>query len=640
MSYLNFNKAELVNLEYSLKRELLATNRLGGYCNTTLVGCNTRKYHGLFVIPIEKFEGKRHLLLSALDETLTQHNHSFNLGIRDYGTLYEPRGHKYIVDFELNNSATLTYKVGGMLFQKSLLFVRNQEQLLIKYTLLDAASSTKLTIKPFLAFREIHSLTKANSEAETSYTSVENGAAYKMYEGFPKLYIQFNKKGEYISQPDWYRNVEYMEEKRRGYDYREDLFVPGLFEFSITKGESVIISISTKEIKARGLKSAFEKEFKLHSQRDSFDACLKSAAKQFLIKTKNKSEIVAGYTWLGKGLRETLLSLPGLTIFNDGDTDAFNDILDNTIKSYSTQLLKGSRQAEGALWFFWLAQQYSEYVKDDSIFWNKYGTFLKKIVMSYINGERMGVQLMNNGLLWTKMNGVALSWMNAYLPDGTPITERAGYQVETNALWYNAVSYLIDHSKSNLKVLKEIQKKIEENFYNIFWVEERNHLADYVDDRGQNKFTRPNQLIACVLQYSPIGEDVKGKIFNAVKKELLTFRGIRTLSPKNPLYKGLYEGDHQSRDLAYHQGSTRTWLLGFYIEAGVMLYGKVFVQKAIELVDAYEEDMTIHGIGCISEVYDGNPPHNPHGAISHSVATASLIRAKYLISQFNKKEKK
>lgn len=640
MSYLNFNKAELVNLEYSLQREILATNKTGGYCNTTIVGCNTRKYHGLFVMPIDRFGGRNHLLLSAIDETLIQHDREFNLGIRSYGDIYDPRGHKYIVDFELDKACTLTYRVGGMVFTKSLIFVGNKEQLLIKYTLLDAHSQTVLRLKPFLAFRDIHSLTRANNDANTKYEAVENGCSFRMYDGFPNLVLQTNKKNEYVASPDWYRNVVYREEERRGFDHSEDLFVPGFFELPIAKGESIILSISTSEVYTKGLKRSFESVISQKESRDSFDSCLKIAAKQFIVHNEGQTEICAGYSWLGKGLRETLLSLPGLTLFNDGDLKTFDEVINSTVSIYSNQLFNGSRQAEASLWLTWLAQQFSLFTGNPKLAWEKFGELLKKIAASFIAGGRMGVTLNSeNGMLFTKMNGVALSWMNAYGADGSPITERVGYQVETNSLWYNTLCYLMDNekkygrSKKSVMLWKEIKERIDSSFYDMFWVPERAHLADYVDESGQNKFTRPNQLFACVLDYSPVSEEVRANVIRAVYKELLTVRGIRTLSPKNPLYKGVYEGNQYQRDLAYHQGCTRTWLLGFFIDASLKLFGEA-ASGCEKLVDAFEEDMTIHGIGSIAELYDGNPPHHPHGAISHSVAVAELLRAKYLLRKF------
>lgn len=647
MSYLKFDKEELVNLEYSLVREVLATNKTGGYLNTTLVGCNTRKYHGLFVLPVKNFDNRRYVLLSSLDETLIQHGREFNLGIHCYGkNNYEPRGHKYIVDFEFDKYPTTTYRVGGILFSKSMLFLHNKEQLLIKYTLLDAHSATTLRLRPFLSFREIHALTHANEDADRGYSVVENGAAYRLYDGFPTVNLQLNKQNDYFHNPDWYYNIEYLEEKRRGFLYQEDLYTPGYFELPIKKGESVIVSVSTAPVATKGLSGVFTREAAKRISLQSYDDCLHRAAKQFIVSSgKGIKEIYAGYTWLGKGLRETLIALPGLTLFTDGDTAQFDEILESTFKIYGHQLLHGSKQAEAALWLFWVIQQYARFTGDEQGTWLKYRKRLKPILKSFIDGGRMGVTLEDNGLLCARMNGVAMTWMNAYDKDGAPVTERGGFQVETNAFWYNAISYTIDMETKYgsdtryIYSLQTLKDKLDANYYNVFWCEERQHLADYVDENGQNVFTRPNQMFACCLDYSPLTEEVKGKIMESVKKELLTARGIRTLAPKNPLYKGVYDGNQDQRDHAYHQGSTRVWLLTFYIEAMFKLYGEMFSRRATELIDAFEEDIERHGVGAICELYDGDPPHNPHGAISSAVATASLLRSEYLVNKYKTEEK-
>lgn len=647
MSYLKFDKAELVNLEYSLAREILATNKTGGYLNTTIVGCNTRKYHGLFVLPVRNFDGRRYVLLSSLDETLIQHDREFNLGIHCYGkSNYEPRGHKYIVDFQFEKYPVLTYRVGGVMFSKSMLFLHNKEQLLIKYTLLDAHSSTVLRLRPFLAFREIHALTHANENADRNYTQVENGAGYRLYDGFPEVNIQINRKNDYLHCPDWYYNIEYLEEQRRGFQYQEDLYSPGYFELPIKKGESVIVSVSTSPVSSKGLSAVFAREEEKRITLRSYEDCLKRSAKQFIVGSgKGLKEIYAGYTWMGKGLRETMISLPGLTLCADGDTAMFEEVLDSAIRIYAHQLGRGSKQADAALWLFWAVQQYINYTGDSRTVWKKYSDRLKLLIMSFVNNERMGVKLSDNGLLWVRMNGVAMTWMNAYDQDGSPVTERSGYQVETNALWYNAICLALEmetlygSDPRFIGLLRSLKDNVEAGFFKTFWLEDRGHLADYVDEKGKNTDMRPNQIFACSFDYSPLTEEVRGKVMDAVKRELLTSRGIRTLSPKSPLYKGIYDGDQNRRDHAYHQGSTRVWLLTFYIEAMFRLYGNMFVRRASELNGAFEEDIERHGVGCICELYDGDPPHNPHGAISSAVATASLLRSEYLIGK-NKKEEK
>ena len=646
MSYLKFDKAELVNLEYSLAREVLATNKTGGYLDTTLVGCNTRKYHGLFVLPVKCFENRRYVLLSSLDETLIQHGRDFNLGIHCYGkNNYEPRGHKYMVDFEFEKYPVMTYRVGGIMFSKSLLFLHNKEQLLIKYTLLDAHSATTLRLRPFLAFREIHSLTRANEAADRGYVAVENGAAYRLYDGFPSVNIQLNKKNDYFHNPDWYYNIEYLEEKRRGFQYTEDLFTPGYFELPIKKGESVIVSVSTSPVATRGLSGVFNRDAAKRISLQSYDDCLKRAAKQFIVNSgKGLKEIYSGYTWLGKGLRETMIALPGLTLYADGDTKLFEEILDSTFRIYNQQLMHGSKQADAALWLYWVVQQYALFTGDVQGTWLRYNDRLKAIIRTFLDGDRMGVSLSDNGLLWARMNGVAMTWMNAYDSEGVPVTERGGWQVEVNAFWYNAVCYVLDmesrFGKDRRLVyrLQAVKDKMDQSYMQTFWMADRHELADYVDEKGQDSSTRPNQMFACALDYSPLSEEIKGEVMECVKRELLTARGIRTLSPKSPLYKGVYDGDQNRRDHAYHQGATRVWLLTFYIDAMLKLYGNMYVRRSMELVRAFEEDMERHGIGSVCELYDGDPPHNPHGAVSSAVATAALLRSEYFINRYKKEE--
>lgn len=639
MAYLKFNKAELVNLEYSLKREILLTNSAGGYANSTIVGCNTRKYHGLLVVPVDAFGGQKHILLSALDETLVQHGKPFNLGIHNYGSVYEPRGHKYIVDFEADPNIKITYRVGGMVFVKEFVMVSKQDQILIKYTLVDAHYDTVLRLKPYLAFRNTHALTYANTTASTHYTPIENGASFKMYEGFPELNLQLSRECDYVANPDWYRGVVYSEEYRRGFDCTEDLFVPGFFEFPLKKGETVVFSASTKEVSTDTLKRLFTKEVNAKHPCDNYDDCLKAAAIKLITARGGKTEICSGYSWMATGvLRDTCIHLPGLTIFNDGNVKLFKKILDDLIAKHTDELLKGSLQVEAPLRLTEVMQHYLLFTSNGKKIWKEYGELLKAIIMSYIAG-RDEVRLHDNGLLWASKHGVALSWMNAYI-HGVPVTERRGYQVETNCLWYNALCFAADmehlygKDKEFISRVQEIRRSIENNFYNMFWVEERRHLADYIDESGQNKFTRPNQLYACSLQYSPVTEVVQAEILKAVKRELLTTKGVRTLSPKNPLYKGVYEGNQNQRDAAYHNGCTRPWLLGAYIAANFKLYGSPFARKAEELVSSFEEDMNVHGIGAIAEIYDGDPPHHSHGAINSAVSISEILRCKYMINKY------
>lgn len=648
MEYLKFDKNKLVNLEYSLKREMLSTNRAGGYLSTTIICSNTRKYHGLLVAPIEEFDGDNHVILSTLDETIVKQNESFNLSIHRYPGIYEPRGHKYITNFEYEPTPAITYQVGNVILKKELLLLHYDEHLLVRYTVLDAQSSIKLRLKPFLAFRPIHKLSKANMDANTKYNTIANGISSKLYLGFPTLFMQLDKKNEFIPTPDWYYSIEYLEEQKRGYDFQEDLFVPGYFEVSLKKGDSVIFSAGFKETAPAGLKKRFNNELEKRPPKNSFVDCLKNSAAQFIVKRGRATEVVAGYPWFGRWGRDTFIALPGLTLSAFGDAKTCKDVLDTMSSELKNGLFPNIGKSTNAaynsvdapLWYFWAIQQYDYFTKESAEVWKSYGKKMKAILKSYREGASHNIRMHDNGLIWAEEKGKALTWMDAIV-FGKPVTPRAGYAVEINALWYNAVCYTLDLAKKFkdtvfVKAWRDVPALIEQSFMPTFWCQERQHLADYVDSEGQNIFTRPNQIFAASLPYAVVNDEIKGKILSVVERELLTPKGIRTLSPKNPLYEGRYEGDQPTRDRAYHQGTVWPWLLGHYVETNFKLYGEAFVTLATQIVNNFEEDMTYYGIGSVAEVYDADPPQEPGGCISQAWSIGELLRIIQMIEHYKK----
>ncbi|MBQ1701114.1 MAG: glycogen debranching enzyme family protein, partial [Prevotella sp.] len=316
MSYLRFEKALMTNLQDSLPKELLRTNRSGAYSCSTIVDCNIRKYHGLLVVPVPELDDENHVLLSSLDCTVVQHGAEFNLGLHKYqGNNYSPKGHKYIREFDCDKIPTTVYRVGGVILKKEFVFQAYEDRILIRYTLEDAHSQTTLRFRPFLAFRSVRQFTHENSTASREYHEVDNGIKTCMYAGYPDLYMQFSKKNEFIFQPDWYRGVEYPKEQERGYASNEDLYVPGYFEMDIKKGESIVFSASTSEIKTSRLKKLFEEEVSLRPPRDNFFHCLVNAAHQFHNREKNDDRyLLAGYPWFKARARDTFIALPGLTL--------------------------------------------------------------------------------------------------------------------------------------------------------------------------------------------------------------------------------------------------------------------------------------------------------------------------------------
>ena len=642
MAFLKFNKSELVNLEYSLKREIIAANKSGAYCNTSIVTCNTRRYHGLLAVPVGDLGGGKYVLLSSLDESLVLSGKQFNLGIHCYGDTYEPRGHKYIVDFDADPVPTVTYKVGGILFSKTIMMVPDNDQVLIKYELLDAPSKVFLVLKPFLAFRSIHSLTNQNNEAYTGADEIDGGVSYRLYDGFPDLNIQISGASAYKHQPYWYNGITYSDEYRRGFDCREDLLVPGMFQMELKPGESIVVSASVNEVNPRGLKRKFTDTLKKLGTVDNHHDLLVRNADLFKVHDGDKAYINAGFSWLETGLlRETIVSLPGLTLYANGDCEEFEKILDTLIEKEQERLFHRTTQCEAPLRMTETIQQYIRFSGKEKQIWKKYGETLKGIIESYAPGCRKEVTMHPNGLLWTQMDNVALSWMNAYVY-GHPVTERAGYQVETNAFWYNALCFAIDMEnkygpkKNNEFVARWIPVRdlVRQNFQPTFWREDWGYLVDYVNNGPQDQAVRPNQLFAVCLEYSPVEDEVISEVVMTINDELVTKRGLRSLSPRNEAYRGVYEGSQIDRDLAYHQGCAFPALLAPYVDICFKMMGDAFYKRAEYLTEGFFQDISKHGVGAFSELYDGDPPHEPHGAISSAMSTAALLTIEHIMKQY------
>ena len=645
MSYLSFKKDQLINLEYSLAREFLGTNRGGGYCSSTLVFCNTRKYHGLLVVPIEKFRGKNYVMLSSLDETILQHGRDFNFGVHKYEGTYEPRGHKYIVDISYEKAFTVTYQVGGVVLKKEILMMHNAPQVLIRYTLEDAHSATLLRLNPLLAFRDIHSLSKQNPVANTQVEEVDGGVRAKLYPEFPYLYMQLSKPANFGGAAYWNNNIYYTKEKERGYDFQEDLLSVGAFEVSLKKGESIVFSASLEEAKSKNLAKDFTKYLKERADRNSFEECLQYTASQFIIQKAGETRIKAGYHWYDSTTRDTFIALPGIAL-SGSTAKIFDEVLQSALKycyngrfarDISTHVINPVFDADTSLWFFWTLQQYEkETTKTKQQIWKEYGETLKTILNTFKSREHKTMRMDDNGLVWSDDLSHPLTWFNAENNYG-PIVPRNGYVVEVNALWYNAVCYALElakeaKDKTFLSEWGTMPEIIAESFNQIFWIESEKYLADYANHTHQNTEVRPNQLLACALDYSPLTEKRQRKVLAIITQELLTPKGLRSLSPESPRYEGESVGNVFVRDKATFNGSVHPWFVGFYVEANLKLFGNTYIPDGKTFLENFEEEINTHGVGLISAIYDGNPPFNPRGCISNAKNVAEILRAQWLLS--------
>ena len=649
MPGLKFDKRELGNLEYSLQREMLATDRRGGYMSTTIVGCNTRKYHGLIVAPID-MSNNAYVLLSSLDETIVQHDQSFNLALHRFRGVYEPRGHKYITDFEYTPCPTITYRVGGVILRKEILWIHKRTQMMIRYTLVDAHSDTTLRLRPFLAFRNKHELSKANMYANVRSYPVTNGVKNRLYDGFPWLHMQLSKAdAKFVPAPDWYYDFEYQKEMERGYEGHEDLLTTGYFEMNIKKGESIIFSASVDEMPSgEAIVEAYETSVARRTHKIDFESCLHHSARQFIIRRPgNRTEVIAGYPWYGVDGRSTFISLPGLTL-EQGYKEDCMDVLDTMVGDMHNGDFAGSASAEVAadapLWFFWTLQQLESHVGAQTI-WEKYGEAMKSILAAYRRGFFGGcVAMHTNGLIWAAREGMALTWMNCVM-GGEAQTPRAGYAVEINALWYNAVSYSLSLAKKMgdaefEKEWKALPAQIKQSFLDTFYLADECYLADYVDMRGKNKDIRCNQIIACGLKHTMLNEEQIVNVWRVVRQHLLTPVGLRSLSPLHPMFESTYKENPIEQEAASKNGAVWVWPLMFYVECALRLDNARFLDHAQEMLAAFDENIQTYCIGSVAEYYDANPPFAPRGAVSQAWSVGALLYIKQLIDIYKTKAKR
>lgn len=645
MSYLRFEKAVMTNLEESLRRELLRTNRSGAYSCSTIVDCNTRKYHGLLVVPVPEINDDNHVLLSSLDVTVIQHGAEFNLGLHKYqGNNYSPKGHKYIREFDCDKVPTTLYRVGGVLLKKEVVFQHYEDRILIRYTLVDAHSATTLRFRPFLAFRSVRAFTHENTTASRDYQTVTNGIKTCMYAGYPDLYMQFSKKNEFVFQPDWYRGIEYPKEQERGYDSNEDLYVPGYFEMPIKKGESIVFAASISPSKATELKKLFDNEVDLRAPRDNFFHCLVNAAHQFHNRENEDDRyILAGYPWFKCRARDTFISLPGLTLAID-EQDYFELVM-KTAERGLREFMEGKplsvkiyemEQPDVLLWAIWAIQQYAKNAGKEKCR-EMYGKLVEDIMEYILAGKHPNLRLDDNGLLYSNGRDKAVTWMNS-TANGRPVVPRTGYIVEFNALWYNALRFCasLAADEGKAEAAEALEKRAEvckESFVNIF-LNEYGYLLDYVDGNMMDWSVRPNMIFACAFDYSPLNQDQKKSVLDVCTRELLTPKGLRSLSPKSGGYNPMYVGPQTQRDYAYHQGTAWPWLGGFYMEACLKLYKRTRLSFIERHMVGFEDEMNYHALGTIPELFDGNPPFHGRGAMSFAMNVAEILRSLKLLEKY------
>lgn len=635
----------MINLEQSLRKELLRTNRSGAYHCTTIVDCNTRKQHGLLVMPIPEFDNESFVLLSSLDETVIQHGAPFNLGLHKYhGNCFSPNGHKYIREFDCDDTIRKTYRVGGVILTKEKIFEEHQNRILIKYTLVEAHSPTTIQFRPFLAFRPVNELCMENEVIDKSYEEVPNGISCCLYKGYPRLYMQCSKKPQFVYDPHWYKDIEYAKDQERGEPYTEDLFVPGYFELPIKKGESIIFAAGVEEAKPRTLARIYEQEYNNRTPRNSFFNCLKNSAQQFYFKQGRDLYLLAGYPWFGVRARDQFIALPGCSLAI-GDVKAFEATMKTAERALRNFMKDGATDSmineieipDVPLWAIWAIQHYARELGVEACY-EKYGKLVADLISYIIKGAHPNLLLHPNGLLYANGRDRIISWMNSTL-NGAPVNPRSGYLVEVNALWYNALKFAMTlfeaHPDNNrMAQWNEIAEKIDASFGSTF-LNDYGYLYDYVDGAMTDWSVRPNMLIAISLEHSPLNRRQRKAVLDIVTKELLTPKGIRSLSPKSWGYRPWYAGTPEERALAQHQGPARPWLMGAYADAYLRIFGIGGVAFIERMLIGYEDDLSDKCIGSLSEMFDGNPPYTARGAISFAKNVGEVLRVLHSLKKYN-----
>ena len=647
MNYLKFDKNLLINLDQSLPKEILRTNKAGSYHCTTIIGCNTRKQHGLLITPVKELNNDNYVLLSSLDETVIQHGAPFNLGIHRYKNgVYSPNGHKYLREFNCDTVPKLTYRVGGVILSKEKVFVAHKNQILIKYTLLEAHSPTTLQFQPFLAFRNVMSLCSENQQINKEYEETKNGVSFCLYPGFPRLYMQFNRNPEFVYEPNWYKDIEYIKDMARQEPCTEDLWVPGYFRLPIKKGETIIFSASTEPADPDVFESTFEKEAQSRTSRTSFFNCLKNSAKQCYIKDNDKDYLLAGYPWFKILARDMFIALPGTTLSINHRKD-FESIMDTAVESLLRYMKTGKPDEtikdidlpDIPLWATWTMLQYFKATNaEDTI--ARYGKALEEIINFILDEKQKNLYINENGMLSTNGTIKPVTWMDALMENGSPMVPRSGFIVEYNALWYNALMFalkLFEDAKEKPARMAEwesVAEKLKVAFVKTF-MNDHGYLYDYVDGNYMDLNVRPNMVIAAGCDFSPLDRVQRKKILDFATRELLTPNGLRTLSPKSYFYNPFFVGNHNERQAAYYNGTTRPWLTGFFTDAYLKVFGHSGVAFLRRMLIGYENDMTRECVGSISELYDGNPPYTGHGAISYAPSVGEVLRALYTLNSFD-----
>lgn len=635
--------------ESAIEFEWLDCNGLGGWSSSSVLGCNTRTYHGLLVAAVTPPTDRR-VLLSRLDEYVERDGESLGLATRDFGDTFFPDGYSKLVSFSKQTCPTWEFRCGEDVLRKTLCCIQGTNSVAVRYQLFSKNEFITLALEPFLAYRDYHSLQHEGTNMSGEFEFSDSCLKLHPYPGWPSLHL-IGPWSNFESSPVWHRRFLYRQEQKRGLGDREDLLCVGKLRFRISNNESVTILVSTDDLSKASPAKIFDNEIVRRqtslletSKRltlpamSPFLAQLLEASEQFLVDRGGGTTVIAGYHWFTDWGRDTLISLRGLCIAT-GKLDTAQQVLKVFCDHIRHGLVPNRFLEDGkaefntvdaSLWMFVAAYDFFKAGGDKDFCKYVLLPALTTIFEAYCAGTHFDIREEDDGLIIAGNESTQLTWMDAKIGDWV-VTPRHGKAVEINALWFNALNILQEFSEffGSKQLATKLQDKIrqtQEAFNRVFSTPLLPYLYDVIRAGSADQSIRPNQIFAVGLPFSVLGTEKAQQVLNTVRNELLTPYGLRTLSPKDRHYRPKYDGVPVQRDSAYHQGTVWPWLLGSYIDALVAVEGEAGKSQAVECIRSLARHMHEAGIGSLSEIFDGDAPHHPRGTIAQAWSVAEVLR--------------
>ena len=606
-----FGPDVLRDFDRASQLEWLETNGLGGWVSSSITFANTRRYHGMLVTaPAGRTE--RTVLVSKLDESVA----GVDLATNRFPGCVHPRGFDYLTSFQRGIFPVWEYSAGDVNLRKTVVAPHGKNVTIVLYEVLESAEPFPLRLSPFLAGRDYHSLIHCTDAA------------------LP--YVHINVPGAtFEAKPDCWKNFVYDREQERGLDFEEDLFTPGSYVVTLSRGDLLPVVLATENREWDAIAMIEEERHRrealiptTENRQPTTDLLI--AADQFLITRDDKETIIAGYHWFTDWGRDTMIALPGLCLAT-GRFDDAKRILRRWLAAASKGMIPNRfpdsssepefNSVDAGLWLFVAIWRYREATGDDDFVREEALPVLRDAINWLERGTRYNIHVDLDGLLYAGAEGVALTWMDAIV-DGDVVTPRRGKPVEINALWYNALRIVATLTGDAL--LASRADAVRESFEAAFWNRGAVFCFDVVNPNDAS--IRPNHLFAIALPF-PLFDDARAEsILSLCESQLLTPVGLRTLAPSDPRYRGQLTGDQRSRDTAYHQGTVWPWLLGVYIDALVRYRGDEGRKTAGGLIANMQAHLAEAGVGTISEIFDGDAPHTPRGCIAQAWSVGEVLR--------------